>query len=230
MPSKFSSEGSITDSEKLAQNLGIHFQRISIKDLYSTYLDKLEPIFEGTSFGAAEENLQSRIRGDLLMAISNKFGHMLLNPGNKSELATGYCTLYGDMAGGLGIIADLYKTEVYEMANWLNTEFYKKEMIPENILDKSPSAELKPDQQDSDTLPDYEVLDPILELYIEKQLSIFEIVARGFEEETVKKSIDLVYKSEFKRYQSVPVLKISTKAFGTGRRWPIVQNWTKNEI
>lgn len=230
MPSKFSSEGSKTDSEKLAKNLGINFEQISIKDLYSTYLDKLEPFFEDTAFGAAEENLQSRIRGDLLMAISNKFGHMLLNSGNKSELATGYCTLYGDMAGGLAIIADLYKTEVYEMANWLNTEFYKKEMIPENILDKSPSAELKPDQQDSDTLPDYEVLDPILELYIEKQLSISEIVARGFEEETVKKSIDLVYKSEFKRYQSVPVLKISTKAFGTGRRWPIVQNWTKNEI
>lgn len=230
MPSKFSSEGSITDSEKLAQNLGIHFRQISIKDLYSTYLDKLEPIFEGTSFGAAEENLQSRIRGDLLMAISNKFGHMLLNSGNKSELATGYCTLYGDMAGGLGIIADLYKTEVYEMANWLNTEFYKKEMIPESILEKSPSAELKPDQQDSDTLPEYDILDPILELYIEEQLSFSEIVARGFDEETVKKSMDLVYKSEFKRYQSVPILKISTKAFGTGRRWPIVQKWTENEI
>jgi len=230
MPSEFSSKGSIDHSRKLAENLGIIFQEISIEDLYDGYLDKLEPFFKGTSFGVAEENLQSRIRGDLLMAISNKFGHMLLNSGNKSELATGYCTLYGDMAGGLGIIADLYKTEVYEMASWLNREFYEKEVIPREILDKPPSAELKPDQQDSDTLPDYSILDSILELYIEKQLSAEDITGQGYDEQTVKKTIKLVDNSEYKRYQSVPNLKISTKAFGTGRRWPIVQKWTDNQL
>ena len=230
MPSEFSSKGSIDHSRKLAENLGIIFQEISIEDLYDGYLDKLEPFFKGTSFGVAEENLQSRIRGDLLMAISNKFGHMLLNSGNKSELATGYCTLYGDMAGGLGIIADLYKTEVYEMASWLNRELYEKEVIPREILDKPPSAELKPDQQDSDTLPDYSILDSILELYIEKQLSAEDITGQGYDEQTVKKTIKLVDNSEYKRYQSVPNLKISTKAFGTGRRWPIVQKWTDNQL
>ena len=230
MPSEFSSRGSIDHSRKLAENLGIIFQEISIEDLYDGYLDKLEPFFKGTSFGVAEENLQSRIRGDLLMAISNKFGHMLLNSGNKSELATGYCTLYGDMAGGLGIIADLYKTEVYEMASWLNRELYEKEVIPREILDKPPSAELKPDQQDSDTLPDYSILDSILELYIEKQLSAEDITGQGYDEQTVKKTIKLVDNSEYKRYQSVPNLKISTKAFGTGRRWPIVQKWTDNQL
>jgi len=230
MPSEFSSKGSIDHSRKLAENLGIIFQEISIEDLYDGYLDKLEPFFKGTSFGVAEENLQSRIRGDLLMAISNKFGHMLLNSGNKSELATGYCTLYGDMAGGLGIIADLYKTEVYEMASWLNRELYEKEIIPREILNKPPSAELKPDQQDSDTLPDYSILDSILELYIEKQLSAEDITGQGYDEQTVKKTIKLVDNSEYKRYQSVPNLKISTKAFGTGRRWPIVQKWTDNQL
>jgi len=230
MPSEFSSKGSIDHSRKLAENLGIIFQEISIEDLYDGYLDKLEPFFKGTSFGVAEENLQSRIRGDLLMAISNKFGHMLLNSGNKSELATGYCTLYGDMAGGLGIIADLYKTEVYEMASWLNRELYEKEVIPREILDKPPSAELKPDQQDSDTLPEYSILDSILELYIEKQLSAEDITGQGYDEQTVKKTIKLVDNSEYKRYQSVPNLKISTKAFGTGRRWPIVQKWTDNQL
>lgn len=229
MPSEFSSKGSISDSEQLAKNLGIELHRISVKELYNEYLDKLEPLFEGTSFGVAEENLQSRIRGDLLMAISNKFGHMLLNTGNKSELATGYCTLYGDMAGGLGIIADLYKTEVYEMALWLNIKYYTKEIIPRSIIDKAPSAELKPDQQDSDTLPDYEVLDAVLELYIEKQLSADAIVAEGYERKTVKKIINLVDRSEYKRYQAVPGLKISTKAFGTGRRWPIAHRWTENK-
>lgn len=230
MPSEFSSKGSISDSEQLANNLGIKLHRISVKELYNEYLDKLEPLFEDTSFGVAEENLQSRIRGDLLMAISNKFGHMLLNTGNKSELATGYCTLYGDMAGGLGIIADLYKTEVYEMASWLNKKYYNKEIIPRSIIDKAPSAELKPDQQDSDTLPDYEVLDAVLELYIEKQLSAESIVAEGYERKTVKEIINLVDRSEYKRYQAVPGLKISTKAFGTGRRWPIAHKWNENKV
>lgn len=230
MPSEFSSKGSIDHSKELADNLGITFKEISIKNLYESYLDNLDPLFKGTSFGVAEENLQSRIRGDLLMAISNKFGHMLLNSGNKSELATGYCTLYGDMAGGLGIIADLYKTEVYEMAAWLNKEFYKKEVIPHAIIDKPPSAELKPDQQDSDTLPEYSMLDSILELYLEKQLSPEQIIERGFDDQTVHKVIKLVDHTEYKRYQSVPTLKVSTKAFGTGRRWPIVQKWTENQV
>ncbi|NGP77226.1 NAD+ synthase [Balneolaceae bacterium YR4-1] len=230
MPSEFSSKGSIDHSRVLAKNLGITFKQISIKELYDGFLENLEPFFKGTSFGIAEENLQSRIRGDLLMAISNKFGHMLLNSGNKSELATGYCTLYGDMAGGLGIIADLYKTEVYEMASWLNSDFYEEEIIPREIIDKAPSAELKPNQQDSDTLPDYSILDSILELYIEKQLSAEDIINNGFDEDTVKKVIKLVDYTEYKRYQSVPTLKVSTKAFGTGRRWPIVQKWTENQI
>ncbi|MDX1585543.1 MAG: NAD+ synthase [Balneolaceae bacterium] len=230
MPSDFSSQGSIDHSRKLAGNLGITFKEISIKELYDSYLNSLSRFFEGTSFGVAEENLQSRIRGDLLMALSNKFGYMLLNSGNKSELATGYCTLYGDMAGGLGIIADLYKSEVYEMASWLNSTFYDAEIIPQEIIDKAPSAELKPDQRDSDTLPDYSVLDSVLEQYIEKQLSPEEIIKRGFDKETVEKIVKLVDQNEYKRYQSVPTLKVSTKAFGTGRRWPIVQNWTKNQL
>lgn len=229
MPSEFSSEGSISDSEKLADNLGIHFHQVPVKKLYDEYLETLEPLFEGTSFGVAEENIQSRVRGVLLMAISNKFGHMLLNTGNKSELATGYCTLYGDMAGGLGIISDVYKTEVYEMARWLNENYYGREIIPQNSIDKPPSAELKPGQEDSDTLPDYAVLDAILERYIEKQQSAEEIVRQGFEKKTVKKVIKLVDQAEYKRFQSVPGLKVSTKAFGTGRRWPVVQGWTKNQ-
>ncbi len=228
MPSEFSSQGSVSDSEAFAQNLGIELRTISVRELYDLYLEQLQPLFEDSSFGVAEENLQSRIRGVLLMAISNKFGHMVLNTGNKSELATGYCTLYGDMAGGLGILSDVYKTEVYEIARWLNDKHYGRETIPEAILDKAPSAELRPGQKDSDTLPDYETLDGILELYIEKQLSSEEIAAKGFEQETVDKVIRLVDRNEYKRFQAVPGLKISTKAFGSGRRWPIVQGWTRD--
>lgn len=229
MPSEFSSEGSISDSKKLADNLGIAFHQLSVKELYEQYLCVLKPLFENTSFGVAEENIQSRIRGVLLMAVSNKFGQMLLNTGNKSELATGYCTLYGDMAGGLGVIADVYKTEVYAMARWLNEHHYGQQIIPQNIIDKPPSAELKPDQQDSDSLPDYDTLDAILELYIEKQRSVDQIVRKGFEKKTVKKVVKLVDNTEYKRFQSVPALKVSTKAFGTGRRWPVVQGWTKSQ-
>jgi NAD+ synthetase len=162
------------------------------------------------------------------MAYSNKFRHMLLNTGNKSELATGYCTLYGDMAGGLGVISDLYKTEVFEMAHWLNNEYYKKEMIPADILTKPPSAELRPDQKDADTLPDYDVLDPILEAYIEEQLSDQDIINRGYDSSMVQKVTTMVDRTEFKRFQAVPGLKVSEKAFGTGRRWPLVQQWTQN--
>ncbi len=229
MPSEFSSEGSVSDSQKLAGNLGIELMEIPIKPIYDSFLSQLEPVFEGTDFNVAEENLQSRSRGDLLMAISNKFGHMLLNTGNKSETAVGYCTLYGDMSGGLGVISDLYKMEVYEMCRWLNEKFYQKEIIPQSIIDKEPSAELRPDQKDSDSLPDYGTLDAILEYYLENQLSREQILAKGFEEETVDRIIRLVDINEHKRYQAAPGLKMSAKAFGVGRRWPIVQGWTGQE-
>lgn len=229
MPSEFSSEGSVSDSEKLALNLGVELKKIAIKPIFDSYRSQLEPLFNETEFDVAEENLQSRSRGDLLMAISNKFGHMLLNTGNKSETAVGYCTLYGDMAGGLGIISDLYKTEVYEMCRWLNEEYYQKEVIPKTILTKEPSAELRPDQKDSDSLPDYGTLDAILKYYLEDQLSREEIISKGFEVETIDRILRLVDLNEHKRYQAAPGLKLSAKAFGSGRRWPIVQRWTGQE-
>ncbi|MEL7832496.1 NAD+ synthase [Fodinibius sp. Rm-B-1B1-1] len=228
MPSEFSSEGSVSDSKKLADNLGIKLHEIAVSDIYDQFNEALNPFFEGTDFGVAEENLQPRIRGTLLMAYSNKFGYMLLNTGNKSELATGYCTLYGDMAGGLGVIADLYKLEVYEMSRWLNEEYYGYEVIPSAIINKPPSAELRPDQKDADSLPKYDILDPILEAYIEKQLSIGKIAAQGFDLQLVKKIATLVDRNEYKRFQAVPALKVSDKAFGTGRRWPLVQRWTQS--
>ena len=226
MPSQYSSKGSVIDSKILAKNLGIKLIEIPIKPIYDAYLDQLVPLFDGTVENVAEENLQSRSRGDILMAISNKFGHMLLNTGNKSETAVGYCTLYGDMAGGLGVISDLYKTEVYDMCRWLNEEYYQKEIIPNSIITKEPSAELRPDQKDSDSLPDYGTLDTILQYYLEDQSSIEEIVARGFDENLVHKILRLVDINEHKRFQSAPGLKVSAKAFGSGRRWPIVQQWT----
>lgn len=230
MPSEFSSEGSVKDSEVLAENLGINFRQLPVKELYDQYLRSLQPLFQDTDFGVAEENLQSRIRGVILMAVSNKFGHMLLNTGNKSELATGYCTLYGDMAGGLAVISDVYKTEVYTMAEWLNEHHYQNEVIPRTIIEKLPSAELRPEQKDTDSLPDYETLDAILKRYIENQEPLEEIVSHGFSEELVKKVIKLVDRTEYKRFQAVPGLKVSTKSFGRGRRWPIVQGWTDNQI
>tara|TARA_R110001599_G_scaffold69410_2_gene195227 strand:+ start:9958 stop:11679 length:1722 start_codon:yes stop_codon:yes gene_type:complete len=229
MPSEFSSVGSVSDSETLAGNLGIKLHEIAIKRIYDSYLDQLEPIFDGTEFNVAEENLQSRTRGGLLMAMANKFGYMLLNTGNKSETAVGYCTLYGDMAGGLGVISDLYKTEVYEMCRWLNESYYRKEIIPESIIEKEPSAELRPDQKDSDSLPDYGTLDAILEYYLEQQLSREEIILKGFDEELTDRILRLVDLNEHKRYQSAPGLKMSAKAFGTGRRWPVVQGWSGQE-
>ncbi|MBO6620706.1 MAG: NAD+ synthase [Balneola sp.] len=229
MPSEFSSAGSVSDSETLAQNLGIKLHKIAIKSIYDSYLDQLKEVFEGTEFNVAEENLQSRTRGDLLMAMANKFGYMLLNTGNKSETAVGYCTLYGDMAGGLGVISDLYKKEVYEMCGWLNQKYYQKEVIPNSIIQKEPSAELRPDQKDSDSLPDYGTLDTILEYYLEQQLSREEIINKGFEEKLVDKILSLVDINEHKRYQSAPGLKMSAKAFGTGRRWPVVQGWSGQE-
>lgn len=230
MPSQYSSEGSVTDSELLAQNLGIECEELPIKEAYNAFERTLAPFFDGTSFGVAEENLQPRIRGTLLMAYSNKFGHMLLNTGNKSELATGYCTLYGDMAGGLAIIADLYKTEVYEVAHWLNNHYFNREVIPESILSKPPSAELRPEQKDSDSLPRYEVLDAILKAYLEEQCSVKQITDRGFDKEVVVKILTLVDAMEYKRSQASPAIKLSPKAFGSGRRWPMVQRWTQNRL
>ena len=226
MPSEFSSEGSVSDSEKLAENLGIELLEIPIKEIYEAFNSVLTPHFKGTEFGIAEENIQSRSRGDLLMALSNKFGYMLLNTGNKSEMAVGYCTLYGDMAGGLSVISDVYKTEVYDICRWLNTSYYGQEVIPEAILTKPPSAELRPDQKDSDSLPDYETLDTILEYYLEEQRSREEIIQTVMNEKVVDQVLKLVDLNEYKRYQAPPGLKVSAKAFGTGRRWPIVQQWT----
>lgn len=229
MPSEFSSEGSVSDSEKLANNLGVELLEIPIKNIYEEYLNALSPVFEGTDFNVAEENLQSRSRGDLLMAIANKFGYMLLNTGNKSEMAVGYCTLYGDMAGGLSVISDVYKTEVYNICRWLNEKYYGKEVIPEAILTKPPSAELRPDQKDSDSLPDYGTLDTILEYYLEEQRSREEIISSGIDEQIVDRTLRLVDLNEHKRFQAPPGLKVSAKAFGTGRRWPLAQQWTGQE-
>ncbi|MAO65924.1 MAG: NAD+ synthase [Balneola sp.] len=229
MPSEFSSEGSVSDSEKLAQNLGIELLEIPIKEIFKAFNNALAPHFEGTDFGIAEENIQSRSRGDLLMALANKFGYMLLNTGNKSEMAVGYCTLYGDMAGGLSVISDVYKTEVFDICRWLNAEFYGEEIIPEAIINKPPSAELRPEQKDSDSLPDYGTLDTILKYYLEEQRSREEIIKAGMDAQTVDKTLRLVDLNEHKRNQAPPGLKVSAKAFGTGRRWPIVQKWTGQE-
>lgn len=226
MPSEFSSAGSVSDSEKLAANLGVNFEEIAVSPLYDGFLKQLQPLFENTEFGVAEENIQSRSRGVLLMAISNKFGHILLNTGNKSEMAVGYCTLYGDMAGGLSVLSDVYKTEVYAICRWLNESYYGKEVIPNDIITKPPSAELRPDQKDSDSLPDYELLDSILLRYIERQMSRDEIIAEVGNDEVVKRVLRLVDLNEYKRRQAAPGLRVSSKAFGSGRRLPIVQQWT----
>src|SRR6056297_401420 len=230
MPTEFSSSGSVSDSQKLAQNLGIELIEVSIQPIFSSFREQLNPVFEDLPFGVAEENLQSRIRGSLLMTYANKFGHFLLPTGNKSEYAVGYATLYGDMNGALAIIGDLYKTEVYELSRWLNSDYFKEEVIPEQILIKPPSAELRPDQKDSDSLPEYEVLDDILYHYIELQMSCSQIVELGHSEEVVRKITKLVDYNEFKRYQAAPILKLNSKSFGTGRRWPIVQGWTNQHF
>jgi len=225
MPSDFSSDGSISDSQLLAQNLGIECHEIPISNIYVAHNEALNTLFQGTNFGLAEENLQSRIRGALLMAYSNKFGHLLLNTGNKSELAVGYCTLYGDMNGSLGIISDLYKMEVYALANWLNSRYFMKEIIPLSIINKEPSAELAPDQKDSDSLPPYPILDAILRMIIEEQRSGGQIIQLGYDADVVNKIIRLVTVNEFKRRQAPPGLRLGPKAFGIGRRIPIVQRW-----
>ncbi|TVQ44567.1 MAG: NAD+ synthase [Saprospirales bacterium] len=219
LPSPFSSKHSIEDALQLAENLGMTCETIAIEPMYETFIDQLENSFGKTAFDTTEENIQSRIRGILLMAYSNKKGYILLNTTNKSEMAVGYGTLYGDLAGGLSVLADVYKTEVYELAAFINKD---TERIPVNSILKPPSAELKPDQRDSDSLPDYDILDRILFLFIERRKGNQEIIAEGFEPETVNRVLSLVNNSEFKRYQTAPVLRVSPKSFGSGRRIPIV--------
>lgn len=219
MPSQYSSDHSVEDARKLANNLEIAYDIIPIKDIYASYLDNLSPLFGDLPFDVTEENIQARIRGTLNMAISNKFGNILLNTSNKSEMAVGYGTLYGDLAGGLSVIGDVYKTEVFELARYINKD---GEIIPENTLTKPPSAELRPNQKDSDSLPEYEELDPILFEYIEKRTDPADIIALGHDEQLVKRILRLVNINEFKRHQTAPVLRVSRKAFGMGRRMPIV--------
>lgn len=219
MPSQFSTSHSVSDAEKLCNNLGNPFDIIPIKNIYESFLIELNPVFNNLPFGLAEENIQSRTRGNLLMAIANKFGYILLNTSNKSELATGYGTLYGDMAGGLGVLGDLYKTQVYALARYINK---KEEIIPVNIIKKAPSAELRPDQKDSDSLPVYDILDRVLYEYIEQRKGPKEIVANGFDPVLVSRILKLVNTNEYKRNQFCPIIRVSTKAFGVGRRMPIV--------
>lgn len=222
MPSEFSSSGSVDDSIRLATNLGIAFEKITIGKSFESLKNDLSSIFRETEEDITEENMQARLRGLLLMSISNKMGCLLLTTGNKSELAVGYCTIYGDMCGGLAVISDLPKMTVYELSRWINRE---GEIIPQNTIDKPPSAELRPDQKDQDTLPEYELLDQILEMYVDDALSVSDIIDKGYDEETVhwiSRRVDL---NEWKRGQAAPGLRVTSKAFGIGRRIPIAQNF-----
>ncbi len=219
MPSQYSTGHSVNDAEQLSMNIGNPYDIIPVENIYNSFLNELKPVFKDLPFSIAEENLQSRTRGNLLMAIANKFGYILLNTSNKSELATGYGTLYGDMAGGLGVLGDCYKLQIYELAKYINRE---KEVIPHNIITKPPSAELRPGQKDSDSLPEYEVLDKILYQYIERRQGPNEIKAQGFEAALVDRVLKLVNINEYKRNQFCPIIRISPKAFGVGRRMPIV--------
>jgi NAD+ synthetase len=225
MPSQYSSEHSIGDARELAENLGIRFEVVTISEIFDLYRKALAPIFTGRPEDVTEENIQSRIRGNILMAFSNKFGELVLTTGNKSELGVGYCTLYGDMVGGLGVISDVPKTLVYRLSHYVNT---LKPVIPRSTLEKPPSAELRPGQRDSDTLPEYEVLDNILEDYVEDNRTAEQIAAdRGYDLKLVRDVIRMVERSEYKRQQAAPGLKITPKAFGFGRRFPIAQ---KSEV
>ena len=222
MPSMYSSPESVEDAEKLAENLKIDFKVIPIAKVHATMLDMMIPHFKYLPADTTEENLQARIRGNILMALSNKFGALTLSTGNKSEMAVGYCTLYGDMSGGLSVISDVPKTLVYQLAQYINRS---EKTIPQRILDKSPSAELKPDQKDEDTLPPYDVLDQILELYLDRDESAEEIVQKGFSKGTVEWIIQTVWKNEYKRRQAAPGLKVTSKAFGMGRRVPVASKF-----
>ncbi len=219
MPSIFSTSHSVSDAEQLSKNIGNPYDIIPIKNIYDAFLAELKPIFQDLPFSVAEENIQSRTRGNLLMAIANKFGYILLNTSNKSELSTGYGTLYGDMAGGLSVLGDVYKMQVFALARYINRN---GEIIPENIITKPPSAELRPGQKDSDSLPDYTILDKILYQYIERRQGPREIIAMGLDPEIVARTLKLVNTNEYKRNQFCPIIRVSSKAFGVGRRMPIV--------
>jgi len=219
MPSQFSSDHSVNDALDLAENLGIQYDIIAIKEVYEAFMGKLGTHFEGLPFNVTEENIQARVRGTLLMSFSNKFGNILLNTSNKSEMAVGYGTLYGDLAGGISVLGDVYKTQVFALARHINKAGI---VIPENSITKPPSAELRPDQKDSDSLPDYDILDEILFEYIENRKGPQEIMAMGHDEALVARILKMVNRNEFKRYQTAPVLRVSSKAFGMGRRLPIV--------
>ena len=230
MPSPYSSRGSIDDARALARNLGIKFLEIPISDAFTVFKSQFKEIFKGLPENETEENMQPRLRAMTLMALSNKFGHLLLTTGNKSELAVGYCTIYGDMAGGLAVISDVPKTMVYELARWINSDYssrsgHQGDLIPKSTIDKPPSAELKPNQKDQDTLPPYEILDQILHLYVEENLSARDIIAHGFDGKTVRwlqRRVDL---NEYKREQAAPGLKVTSRAFGLGRKMPIAQKY-----
>ena len=222
MPSPYSSRGSIDDAHAIARNLGIKFLEVSITDAFAVFKSQFKEVFKGLHENETEENMQPRLRAMTLMALSNKFGHLVLSTGNKSELAVGYCTIYGDMAGGLAVISDVPKTIVYELARWINRV---REIIPRSTIDKAPSAELKSNQKDQDTLPPYEILDQILEFYVEENLSARDIIARGFDEKTVRwvqRRVDL---NEYKREQAAPGIKVTSRAFGLGRKMPIAQKY-----
>ena len=230
MPSQYSSRGSVDDARALARSLGIKFLDIPITDAFRDFKSQFKEIFKGLPENETEENMQPRLRAMTLMALSNKFGHLLLTTGNKSELAVGYCTIYGDMAGGLAVISDVPKTMVYELARWINSDYssrsgHQGDLIPKSTIDKPPSAELKPNQKDQDTLPPYEILDQILHLYVEENLSARDIIAHGFDEKTVRwlqRRVDL---NEYKREQAAPGLKVTSRAFGLGRKMPIAQKY-----
>ncbi|HKO55226.1 MAG TPA: NAD+ synthase [Thermoanaerobaculia bacterium] len=224
MPSQFSSQGSIDDARALTDNLGIAFHVTPIVDIYQPYEHAINDLFGVEKFDTTNENVQARIRGNILMAWSNRTGAMVLSTGNKSELAVGYCTLYGDMAGGLALLGDVYKTMVYRVAHWLNRE---REVIPQSSITKPPSAELRPNQTDQDSLPPYDVLDGILKLYIEEWKEVDEIAAHGYDRELVARILKMVDTNEFKRRQAAPTIRVSSKAFGSGRQMPIAQRWRR---
>ncbi len=223
MPTRYSSDGSVDDSYELADRLGIQIDTVPIEGLFGGFLNALEPVFAGAPANVAEENLQARIRGTIMMAVSNKFGGMVIATGNKSEMAVGYATLYGDMAGGYSVLKDVYKTMVYDLSRWRNS---RGEVIPQVIVDKEPSAELRPDQLDSDSLPPYPVLDEILCRYIELDMTADEIVEAGFDDGLTHRIATMVDRNEYKRRQSAPGVRITQKAFGRDRRLPIT-NWFK---
>ena len=225
MPSQYTADQSISDAEHLANNLGIAFKVVAIRKLFDEYRESLSPLFPGMAEDVTEENIQARIRGNILMAVSNKLGSMVLSTGNKSEMSVGYCTLYGDMAGGLSVISDVPKMKVYALADWINRD---REIIPRAIIERPPTAELRPNQTDQDSLPPYEVLDPILENYVEKHWSVNRLIEEGFDAEVVRQVVRQVDLNEYKRNQAAPGLKVTAKAFGSGRRNPIAQKFRKN--